>query len=85
MEGWPEKKSPSLDKEIQRFEWNSQKTIYRRVRNSGKETYLLTKANIMYLEEMDIIMCGENPGKNFLLPVKYVGGSVTVWGCMESS
>ena len=34
---------------------------------------------------MDIIMCGENPGKNFLLPVKYVGGSVTVWGCMESS
>jgi len=42
----------------------------------------------MYLDEMDIIMCGENSGKNFekifLLPVKYVGGSVTVGGFLEA-
>jgi hypothetical protein len=39
---------------------------------------------------MEVIMCGENTrkhcGKNsFLLPFKYDGRSVTVWGCMASS
>jgi hypothetical protein len=27
----------------------------------------------------------EQPENNSLLPVKYGGGSITVWGCMEAS
>jgi hypothetical protein len=54
----------SLVRKIREFKWNSQKTIYGRVQNSGKQLHLLMKANIMYLEQMDIIMYGEYPGKN---------------------
>jgi len=39
MEEWPEKV-----RNIRRLEWNSQKTIYGKVRNSEKQ------ANIMYLD-----------------------------------
>ena len=52
-------KIPLLVTRIKRFEWNSQKTIYRRVRNSGKQFYSLMTTNIMYLDELDLIMYGE--------------------------
>jgi hypothetical protein len=51
-----------LVRKIRKFKLNLQKTI----QNSGKQFYLLTEANIMYLVQMDIIMCGENLGKNFI-------------------
>jgi uncharacterized membrane protein len=31
------KKIPSLVRNVRRFEWNTKKNIYRRVRNSGKQ------------------------------------------------
>ena len=52
MEEGPEKKNPLLVRKIRRFEWNSEKTIYRRIRNSGKRFYSLMKTNIMYLDEI---------------------------------
>ena len=63
MELWP--KNPFISHKIQSFQWNSQRSIYRRFRNSGKQIYLLMNANTMYLDQMDIIMRGENQGKNF--------------------
>jgi hypothetical protein len=60
-----EKKNPSLVGKIRSFEWNSQKTIYRRVWNYGKQFYLPMQVNIMHLDQMDVIMCEENSGKNF--------------------
>ena len=45
------------------FEWNSQKTIERRIRNSVKQFYWLMTTNLMYLDQMDVIIFGEYPGK----------------------
>jgi hypothetical protein len=59
------RKSSSLLRKIREFKWNSQKTIYGRVQNSRKHLNLLMKTSVMYLEQMDIIMCGEYSGKNF--------------------
>jgi hypothetical protein len=44
----------------------------------------------MYLDQMEVIMCGENMGRhfrknNFLPPFKYDGGSVKVCECMAAS
>jgi hypothetical protein len=44
----------------------------------------------MYLDQTEVIMCGKNTGRhfrknNFLPPVKYDGGSDTVWGCIAAS
>lgn len=79
---WPDK-SPSLIRKIIKFEWNSHKTIYRRVQNSGKVFYMLIEANIMYLALIYVITCEEIPGeelrKNSLHPlVKHGGDSVTM-------
>jgi len=76
MEEWPEY-SPSLVTKIIKNKRNLQKTIYRGFQNSGKQFYLLTEANIMYLIQMDVIMLGKNLGKNF--------GNNVMWGCVAAS
>jgi hypothetical protein len=45
MERGPEKCPPFVSN-LRRFEWNSQKTIYRRVGNSGKQFCLLMEGNV---------------------------------------
>jgi len=46
-------------------EWNLQKVMYWRVWSYGKQFYFLMKANIMYLDQVDVIMCGKYPRKGF--------------------
>jgi hypothetical protein len=84
MEEWT-KKSPSLIIKIRMFRWNLRNPLPRRVWNFEKQIYMLIK-----LDQMDIIMCGENPGKKFRkknlhLTVKHDGGRMQIWGCMAAS
>ena len=58
MEEWPGK-SPSL---VRKIRGNG---ICRNPWNSGKHFYFLMKANITYLVQMDVIVCGEYKGKSF--------------------
>jgi hypothetical protein len=82
IEEWPEKKALHFG-EKGRFKWNSQKNIYKRFRNSGKQIYLLI-TNAMYLDQMDIIMCGEYPGKLLGQKVFVQGSNVVIaWWCEE--
>jgi len=72
------KKSPSLVRKVRKFKRNSQKTIYRRVQNYGKQFYLLMQVSIMHLDQMDIIMCEENSGKNFRKKIVLLSNMVVI-------
>jgi hypothetical protein len=37
---------------------------FQKFQNSGKGLYMLMEANIMYLDQIDVIMCDEIAGKN---------------------
>jgi len=79
---WPEK-SPSFRRN--RKVWMEfAETIDRRLRNSGKQFYWLMTTNIMYLDQRDVIMFGEYPGKRLGQKV-FVQRSdmVAAWWCEE--
>jgi hypothetical protein len=59
------RKKAFINQKTQKVRMEFAENSLQRVRNSGKQFYLLTKTNIMYLDKTDVIVYGRNLGRNF--------------------